>query len=181
MLRVMPQDWEPNDWGEQQASRVAREITRLRGSRSAQWLSDKTDELGHRVSRSVIADMENGRRRYVTTAEIIVLAAALETAPVALLYPGPYPDDESVEYLPGCEISRFDAAQRFSGIFDPGVDKVSEEYWANTFHLRSQRESRDQRRTLAKQIRLSIELGDDDGAKRLMAQLAEMEQQGDGG
>src|SRR5260370_22197613 len=109
MLRVMPQDWEPNDWGEQQASRVAREITRLRGSNSAQWLSDRTDELGHRVSRSVIADMENGRRRYITAAELIVLAAALETAPVALLYPAPY--DESVEYLPGCEIARFDAAQ----------------------------------------------------------------------
>lgn len=85
----MPQDWEPADWAEQQAHRVAREIRRLRAGRSAQWLSDQTEELGYRINRSVIADLENGRRRYVTSVELTMFALALETAPMALLFPGP--------------------------------------------------------------------------------------------
>lgn len=60
--------------------------------RSAQWLADKTGELGYQVSRTTISDLENGRRRYVTTAELVVLALALDTAPIALMYPGPYFD-----------------------------------------------------------------------------------------
>jgi hypothetical protein len=101
------------------------------------------------------------------------LAAALDTAPVTLLYPPPY--DEEVEYAPGVMMPIFDAAQAFSGIFDPEVDTVSGDYWLNTARLRSVRELRDQRRTLEKRIRLSIQLGDDDDAKRLMAQLAEID------
>lgn len=89
------------------------EINRLRGSRSAQWLADRTKDLGCEVSRSVISDLENGRRRYVTTAELVVIAAALDTSPVMLVYPGPY-GDEMTEALPGVEASKFVAAEWFS-------------------------------------------------------------------
>lgn len=102
---------------------MSREVNRLRGKRSAQWLSDRTDELGYRVSRAVIADIENGRRKYVTTAEVVVLAAALNTAPIALLYPEPY--DDVTEYLPGVDTSEWLALQWFSGLF------VSWEVYAN--------------------------------------------------
>jgi hypothetical protein len=112
----MPQDWEPKDWAEEQAHRVAREINRLRGKRSAQWLADQTAKLGYPVSRSVIADLENGRRRYVTTAELTVLASVLETAPIALLFPPPY--DEHVDMLPDEEVvSKLVAAEAFCGHF----------------------------------------------------------------
>ena len=116
ILRVMPQKewWEPKDWAEEQALRVAQEVHRLRGKRSARWLSDRTDELGYKVSRSVIADLENGRRRYVTTAELIVLAAALSTSPVALVYPGPY--DRLVDLLPTETATELDAAEWFSAL-----------------------------------------------------------------
>ena len=114
MLRFMPQDWEPTDWAEGLAARVAREVIRLRGSRSAQWLSDRTAELGYRISRSVITDLENGRRRYVTVHELVVLAAALSVAPRELLYG----DDNgsTVEFLPDEQMQRLPAVQRFSGI-----------------------------------------------------------------
>lgn len=104
----------PADWAEEQAHRIAGEVNRLRGARSAQWLADRTKELGHEVSRSVIADLENGRRRYVTTAELVVLAAALDTSPVTLVFPGPY--NEIVDALPHLSVMQITAAQWFSGL-----------------------------------------------------------------
>jgi hypothetical protein len=118
----MPQAWEPKDWAEEQAKRIAAEVIRLRGSRSAQWLSDRTHELGYRVSRSVIADLENGRRRYVTTAEVIILALALETAPIALMYPGPYFDKMTRLSPHSPESPEIIAVEWFSGLLDLPAD-----------------------------------------------------------
>jgi hypothetical protein len=74
-------------------------IKSLCGKRSAAWLSAETEKLGLKLTRHTIADLENGRRRYVTTAELLVLAEALNTAAVALVYSGPYHQD--TEVLPG--------------------------------------------------------------------------------
>lgn len=116
--------WEvnpPKNWGEEQARRIAVEIRRLRQGRgSAQWLSKRTEELGYKVSRSVISDLEIARRRYVTTAEIIVLARALDTAPIALMYPEPYWDSK-VQLWPtpeggeSLEVEKILAVQWFTG------------------------------------------------------------------
>lgn len=116
-----PHDWSdpPTNWAEEQAHRVALEIRRLRGKRPVQWLADKTKELGSPVTRSVISDMELGRRRYVTTAELVILARALDTAPIALLYPAPYWD--RIQALPTQdggeprEVEKITAVQWFSG------------------------------------------------------------------
>lgn len=121
-LCPMPQEkpnWEkmpPRDWAEHQAFRVAQEIRRLRDKRSAQWLADQTKQLGYGVTRIVISDLENGRRRYVTSAELTILAFALGTSPVALLFPPPYTDDQMVELIPDHEVTKFFAAQAFSGL-----------------------------------------------------------------
>lgn len=135
----------PTNWAERQAHRIAGEITRLRGNQSAQWLADRTKDLGHEVSRSVISDLENGRRRYVTTAELTVLAAALNVSPVVLVYPGPY--QNMVEILPGRECAEFNAAQWFSGLeWDAelvairGDDKPGEAWSDHTETLYSWRE-----------------------------------------
>ena len=106
-------DLPPQNWAEREAHRLSLAIYALRKGASAQWLSDRTEALGHRVSRSVISDLETGRRRYVTTAELTVIAAALNTSPVALVYPGPY--DQDVELLPGVARREVAAAQWFSG------------------------------------------------------------------
>lgn len=112
-------NWEklpPRNWDEQQAYRVAQEVRRLRGKRTAQWLADRTKELGHPLTRAVVSDLEVGRRRYVTVSELIVLALALNTFPIALLYPEPYL--EEIQALPSTEtkFTKIWAAQWFSGL-----------------------------------------------------------------
>ncbi|BAX96324.1 putative DNA-binding protein [Mycobacteroides stephanolepidis] len=95
-------------------ARIAAAIKAARGDRSAQWLADRTSELGCPITRAQIANYESGRKKGLDIAELIVLAAALETSPVNLVYPGPYQD--SVEVLPGRESSEFIASQWFSGL-----------------------------------------------------------------
>ncbi|WP_197382842.1 hypothetical protein [Mycolicibacterium mengxianglii] len=120
------QDSPPRNWAEREAHRLSLVIQELRRGRSAQWLSDRTDELGHRVSRSVISDLETGRRRYLTTVELAVMAAALNTSPVALVYPNPSDDLLNlVEVLPGVQATGFQAAQWFSGERPGFTDSVA--------------------------------------------------------
>lgn len=166
MLRVMPQD----DWGKEQAARIAGEVRRLREPHSAQWLSDRTAELGHTVSRAVITDLENGRRKYVTTAELIVLAEALQTAPIALLYPPPYND--GVEALPDNYMPKIDALLRFSGIFDPLSGAPTEEYAVNLRDLEHAREIKELQIEARNLTHVIEELRDSDmGLKTLMKRL----------
>ncbi|HME74272.1 MAG TPA: helix-turn-helix transcriptional regulator [Mycobacterium sp.] len=127
------------DWAGDQAERVGRELKRLRGRRSGQWLSDRTAELGYRVPRTTISELENGKRKYVSTAELAILARALDTAPVALLYPPPYQDD--IELLPGQSSTSWSAAEWFSGMSD-GAERVAladdvEAYDRNLARLRA--------------------------------------------
>ena len=173
------EDVPPRDWVEREAHRVAMTIREMRKPRSAQWLADRTAELEYPMNRALIADLELGRRRYITTAEIIVIAAALETAPVALLYPPPY--NEEIDYLPGQRMTRFDAAQRFSGIYDRERDTVSAPYWLNTDRLYSEREVRDRRNRARNMFEIATRSGDTDLAKQAARQLAELESPDDGG
>jgi hypothetical protein len=126
----------PRDWAEREAHRIAVEVRERRKPRSAQWLADRTAALGFPMSRALITDIELGRRRYVTTAELLILAAALETAPIMLLYPPPYSDD--IEVLPGGVLRKFDAVQAFSGAVEPGVS--SPEYAVNVHPLHRARQ-----------------------------------------
>lgn len=91
-------------WSDRIAATVAEQVRRLRSERgmSAQQLSDATAQLGHPVKRSIIADMESGRRTVLPVADWLVLAAALDVPPVALMFPA---DAESAEPRPGviCE------------------------------------------------------------------------------
>ncbi|BBZ64969.1 putative DNA-binding protein [Mycolicibacterium insubricum] len=80
---------------------------------TAQQLAQRCAELGAPIHRTTITKIENGRPRF-DLGELIVLAAALSTTPVTLLYPGPY--ENEVEVLPGREAPEFQAAQWFSGI-----------------------------------------------------------------
>jgi transcriptional regulator with XRE-family HTH domain len=115
-----PTDWVAGDWAERQARRVATEVRRLRGSRSARWLAERTKELGFEVTRNQLSDLENGRRRLVTVAELMVLARALDTTPIALLYPDPCADE--IEMLPDVTTSGPYAPQWFSGMVDVALD-----------------------------------------------------------
>lgn len=105
-----------SDWPDEITARIAAEIKRLRDEvlgMSGQQLSDRTAELGHRVSRSTISEIETGRRKSITVADLTILAAALDTVPIALIYPGPY--DENIRALPQLEVPQIWAVRWFSG------------------------------------------------------------------
>ena len=106
------------DWAADQTARIGDEIRRLRGSRSGQWLSDRTDALGYRVARTTISELENHKRKLVSTAELVVLARALDTAPLVLLYPPPY--SAELDMLPDVNKTSWVAAEWFSGMNDVG-------------------------------------------------------------
>lgn len=101
-------------WSDEVHQRIAKAIKNARGQKSAQWLADRTAELGHPITRSQIANYESGRKRALDIADLIVLAAALSTSPVVLVYPGPY--DAEVEVLPGRYETALSAADWFAGI-----------------------------------------------------------------
>ncbi|UDF20117.1 hypothetical protein [Rhodococcus qingshengii] len=101
-------------WGRDTTQRVADAIRKARGKSTVQWLSDRTAELGHRVSRSRISDLERGDRGgLLGVAELIVLAGALDVPPVVLLYPGLA--EEKIKVLPGIEARSWDALRWFTG------------------------------------------------------------------
>jgi len=74
------------------------------------------------VPRTTISELENDKRKYVSTAELAILLWALDTAPAAPLYPPPYRDE--VEVLPGQSSTSWSAAEWFSGISD-GAQRVA--------------------------------------------------------
>lgn len=105
-------------WARALVERVGKAVKEARKGRSAAWLSDRTAELGYRISPTVIAKLDSGHRGDVLSVpELIVLAAALDTAPVALLYPNPGDElSNVVQVLPAVETTGFEAAQWFSGL-----------------------------------------------------------------
>lgn len=92
-----------DDWSARVARLVAREVRRYREKRqprmSVQQLADRTAELGMPIPRSVLANLESGRRETVSAAEVVILAAALDIAPIELISPVGF--DQQVEMLPG--------------------------------------------------------------------------------
>ncbi len=100
-------------WSEEFHRRTASAIKSARGSRSAQWLADQTERLGYPISRAAIANYESGRKKGLDITELLVLAAALQLPPLALLFPE-LPDGP-VELLPGLTTTCWGAAAWFSG------------------------------------------------------------------
>jgi hypothetical protein len=80
---------------------------------SAQQLSDACAKLGAQIPRTVISNIENGRRTNVSVAEVLVIARALEQPPGALVFPAGYVSE--VEYLPGKKTDPLQAVDWWSG------------------------------------------------------------------
>lgn len=115
MVSVMTQHPDEFAWSERLALAVAQEVRRHRQARglSAKQLSDRCAQLGMPIQRSVLANLESGRRATISVAEVMVLAAALEVAPMQLLFPVGY--EERFEFLPNQHAVPFAAAQWFEG------------------------------------------------------------------
>jgi transcriptional regulator with XRE-family HTH domain len=110
------------DWMAQVSTTIASEVRRLRLQRgmSAQRLSDRCAELGAPIPRTVLSNLENGRRGNVTVAELLVLAAALDVPPATLAFPVGYV--ETVDALPGRARTPLEAIEWVSGHAESGVE-----------------------------------------------------------
>lgn len=101
------------DWPAQLTRQIAAAITATRKAQdmSVLRLANRTGELSYPIHRTAIAKIES-RDRVVTAPELIVLAAALGTTPIALLFPD---TEAEVEILPGIDVSGSAAAGWFTG------------------------------------------------------------------
>lgn len=119
----------PETWVQSLHERIAEAIRDARrGRMSAQQLADETKRLGYPMTRSQIANYENGRKLSLDVAELMVLAAALRVPPVSLLFGGP--PDEHWEVLPGQKDATVAALAWFTGdpeLAWPGPDVHPEE------------------------------------------------------
>jgi len=113
-----------NEWPTDMARLVAREVRRYRERQrpkmSAQQLADRTAELGMPIPRSVLANLESGRRETVSVAEVLVLAAALNVAPTELICPVGF--DKQTEMLPGRAMDPLAARRWFTGMLKLDID-----------------------------------------------------------
>jgi transcriptional regulator with XRE-family HTH domain len=91
--------------------RVAR--TRSKRDMTVQALADRCAEIGLPIGRVTITKLERGMRQAVTPAEVMVLAAALDVAPVELLFPVGI--DKRIEILPGQMMDSLAAVRWFCG------------------------------------------------------------------
>src|SRR5512132_1898192 len=78
------------------AQRV-RELRRRRGLSAAQ-LAERLRQVGLDWDRSIVANLENGRRASLDVAELLALALVLDVAPVHLLIP--LDDDQPYRVTP---------------------------------------------------------------------------------
>lgn len=104
----------PTGWPKRLSQQIGAAI---RGTRAAQNISavklaEKTAELNYPIHRVTISKIESGERA-ITMAELIVLAAALNTVPLALFVPDAA--TATTEILPGVEMLGVAAVGWFAG------------------------------------------------------------------
>ncbi|MEV6480301.1 helix-turn-helix transcriptional regulator [Streptomyces sp. NPDC051576] len=124
---VDPDEDDVPEWADRVKANVAGEVRRRRKEMgwSAQDLADACERLGHPIPRNVIANMESGRRASLPLVDVMVLAAALETYPVCLIFPVGYV--EQTQELPFQDlVPTWDALRRFTGeeevsLYDAGL------------------------------------------------------------
>ncbi|WP_208865970.1 helix-turn-helix domain-containing protein [Kitasatospora cheerisanensis] len=131
---------------------IADEVKRLRKRRgvSAQQLSEKCEDLGLAIPRSVIANFESKRRLTISVPELIILARALEVPPVSLIFPVGH--SGAIEMLPGVNVEPMSAIRYLTGSAAPlGVD--AEEYKDHQMFLYREHEAKvDHIQVLARRV-----------------------------
>jgi transcriptional regulator with XRE-family HTH domain len=98
-----------DDWSERLTRQIAETMRRRRRAlgMSTQKVSDACVAAGHPIHRSVLANLEAGRRPMISVAELLILAKVLDVPPVLLV--APVGQARSVEVLPGVEATPMEA------------------------------------------------------------------------
>jgi transcriptional regulator with XRE-family HTH domain len=101
-------------WPAELSRRIGAAIRDTRAAQdvSAVKLAARTAELGYPVHRVAISKLEAGERS-ITVPELVILAAALNTVPLAFLLPDA--EDAAVEILPGNEMTGAEMIGWFTG------------------------------------------------------------------
>lgn len=109
-------------WSADLVGRIADTLKRTRNARgiTAAELSDRTAELGLRITRAVVSDLETKRKKSLDVGEVIVLAEALDV-PLLDLLTAPVEGMGVVEYLPGLKLRPAAARAHYAGL---GLDRV---------------------------------------------------------
>jgi transcriptional regulator with XRE-family HTH domain len=108
-------------WSDRVAAQIAAEVRRYRqqARMSTQQVADECEKRGLTIKRSVLANLESGRRTTLSVPELLVLADVLRVPPLILLFPIGL--QEATEVLPGVTADPWHAAQWFMGATgDPG-------------------------------------------------------------
>lgn len=100
-------------WAGALARTTGARIARLRGEQriSQDELCKRCSDLGYAMKRPSLAALELGERATLAVHEVIVIATALDVAPIDLLFP----PNQMTRYLPHDEIACFEAVERFTG------------------------------------------------------------------
>jgi transcriptional regulator with XRE-family HTH domain len=111
---------------------IAERMRKYRRGRdwSGQKLADEVTRLGVRWDRSIVANLENGRRGTVSVQELVALSRALDVSPLLLALP--LGDAPTVELLPGWPVVTWEAARWWRGdsafldddVETPGADEL---------------------------------------------------------
>ena len=104
-----------SDWSVRMTAGIGKRIAahRKRRKMTVQAVADRCADLGLPIGRVTITKLEGGKREAITPAELAVIAAALETAPIDLLYPIGH--EEDIEVLPGMRLHPHHALRWFNG------------------------------------------------------------------
>lgn len=94
---------------------VADRIKQLRTGRkwSAQRLGDEMARVGIPWNRSIVVNIEQGRRSYITLEELLALGRVLGVPPMLLAFP--FDQVREVQALPNVSVPTWEAAQWFAG------------------------------------------------------------------
>lgn len=103
-----------DEWAARVSAVIAGEVRRYRTAKgmSAQQTADACAAIGAPIPRSVLSNLENGRRESVSVTEVLTLAKALDVPPIALVFPAGYA--ETVEALPHVHVDPLEAADWFN-------------------------------------------------------------------
>lgn len=115
------------EWRKAWTDTIAKRVKEIRAEKGMKGsdLSERTKELGFEIPRSTLANIEIGRKSTVGVHEVAILAAALDVAPVSLMFD--VGSDELVEVLPDDKRAPIEAVEWFSGFYPlmqkPGLVK----------------------------------------------------------
>jgi len=114
----------PSGWPIELTRRIGTAISDARTAQnmSVVKLAARTTELGYSIHRVAISKLESGERA-ITVPELVILAAALNTVPLALLLPRA--SDDKIEILPSNEMPGPAAIGWFTGTTGATPDGVT--------------------------------------------------------